>query len=160
MKFEHLIEMNDLQNPLVTPITREQLWNGLVLRAESPRMFVTYLDDCTITARELDGLSRTLHYGELKIVDQVQFEFLNFVHYHIPAQAEILQSCLRMSIEEPQTGALFIRFSYDDGHNEQEDLENVTVNEYRRSAYIEADIDTARVIRELAAAGRLDSLLS
>ena len=83
MKFEHLIEINDLKNPLVTQMTREQLWNGLVLRAEFPKTFISYLDSCTITARDLDSLKRTLQFGELKINDRVQFDFLNYVHYQV-----------------------------------------------------------------------------
>ena len=36
MKFNHLVEINMPDNPLVMMITREQLWHGLVLRAEMP----------------------------------------------------------------------------------------------------------------------------
>jgi hypothetical protein len=32
-------------------------------------------------------------------------------------------------------------------------------DDFRRSAYQEADIDTVRILRELAAAGRLDASL-
>ena len=48
MKFEHLIEINDPLNPLMDTLTREQLWRGLVLHAESPKLFVPHLDECTI----------------------------------------------------------------------------------------------------------------
>ena len=40
MKFTHLVEINMPDNPLVMKITREQLWRGLVLRAERPTLFV------------------------------------------------------------------------------------------------------------------------
>ncbi|MHA0111691.1 AtaL-like protein, partial [Klebsiella pneumoniae] len=40
MKFNHLIQINDPLNPLIDSLTREQLWRGLVLRAESPRLFM------------------------------------------------------------------------------------------------------------------------
>jgi Domain of unknown function (DUF1857) len=52
MKFEHLIEINDPLNPLIDTITREQLWRGLVIRAESPKLFVPHLDECEIGERE------------------------------------------------------------------------------------------------------------
>ena len=159
MKFEHLVEINDLQNPLAERITRIQLWNGLVLRAESTKLFIPYLDDCIITERGMDGLSRILRYGDLHVADQVQYEFLNFVHYAVDAQGEIPQSSLRMTIEEPESANFFIRFAYDDGQSEAADAENETYNEYRRSAYQEADIDTVKIIREMAESGQLDSLL-
>ncbi len=160
MKFEHLIEINDLNNSLVPRMTREQLWNGLVLRAEFPKLFVPYLDACSITSRDLDSLTRTLQFGELKVHDHVQFNFLSFVHYHVPPQGEIPESCMRMTIEEPAPSALFVRFSYDDGHTAAEDLENATYNDFRRSAYVEADIDTVKILREMHEIGRLNNLLT
>jgi len=160
MKFEHLIEINDLANPLVPRMSREQLWNGLVLRAEFPRLFVSYLDSCTITSRDLDTLTRTLQFGDLKVHDHVLFSFLNYVHYQVHHQGEIPESSMRMTIEEPFPAALFIRFSYDDGHTEVEDEENAVYNDFRRSAYIEADIDTVRILREMHNTGRLNNLLT
>ena len=58
MKFEHLIEINDLLNPLMDTITREQLWRGLVIRAESPKLFVPHLDDAEIGPREAGSFKR------------------------------------------------------------------------------------------------------
>ncbi|MFZ6654948.1 SRPBCC family protein [Undibacterium sp. TJN19] len=160
MKFEHLVEINDLTNPTVDVITREQLWRGLVLRAELPRMFVSYLDDAIITERAENSITRTLKYGELQITDRVMFTHLQHVDYDVAAQKDIPHSFLRMSIEEPQPDALFVRFAYDSGHSAQQDAENEMYNEYRKSAYLEADVETVRIIRELAEAGRLNTLPS
>ncbi len=160
MKFEHLIEINDLNNPLVSRMTREQLWNGLVLRAEFPKLFINYLDSCVITSRDLDSLTRTLHFGDLKVHDHVQFNFLNYVHYQVHRQEKIPESYMRMTIEEPVASALFIRFSYDDGHGDDEDSESAVYNNFRRSAYVEADIDTVKILREMHDIGRLNHLLT
>jgi len=160
MKFEHLIEINDPKNPLDRVFTREQLWNGLVLRAEFPKLFLSNLDECTITSRDIDGLTRELHFGELTIRDRVHFNFLSYVHYQVPQQGEIPNSSLRMTIEEPEPLALFVRFNYDSGHTEAEDKENATYNEFRRSAYVEADIDTIKILREMHSMGRLNNLLT
>ena len=157
MKFNHLVEINMPDNPLVMMITREQLWHGLVLRAEKPTLFVLGLDDCEITARSADELSRTLHFGSLLIHDQVTFTPQQRVHYHVPQQASIQASDLIMKIEEPQPGALFVRFEYDDHNDAKETDEDSFYNDFRREAYKEADIDTVRVIRELAQQGRLDA---
>jgi hypothetical protein len=68
------------------------------------------------------------------------------------AQGEILASSLVMRIEEPEPGndALFVRFAYDDGADAQADAANEMYNDFKRSAYVEADIDTVRIIREMA----------
>ena len=92
MKFEHLIEINDPLNPLIDPLSVDQLWRGLVLRAESPK--------------------------------------------------------------------LFVRFEYVDAHDAATDAANAMYDEFRRSAYQESDIDTIRVLRDLAANGRLDAVLN
>jgi Domain of unknown function (DUF1857) len=160
MKFEHLIEINDLKNPLTEVITREQLWRGLVLRAESPKLFMDYIDEVSITDRTEVSMKRCLRYGDLIVEDQVSLVHLEHVHYDVAAQKNIPQSSLRMRIDEPAPDALFVRFVYDDGHSAEEDLANEMYNEYRRSAYQEADIDTIRVIREMAEYGRLNGPLS
>ena len=160
MKFEHLIEINDLNNPLTEVITREQLWRGLVLRAESPKLFVPYLDDASITDRTEVSMKRSLRYGELIVQDEVSLVHLEHVHYDVAEQKDIPLSSLRMSIDEPLPDALFVRFNYDDGHSAEDDVANELYNEYRRSAYQESDIDTIRLIREMAEYGRLNGPLS
>lgn len=157
MKFEHLIEVNDPLNPLIDALTREQLWRGLVLRAESPKMFVPHLDECTIVERGSGSLRRRLRYGELVIEDQVSLSPLHEVRYDVHAQGEISASSLRMTIEMPSEHTLFVRFHYDDGHDAATDAANAMYDEFKKSAYVEADIDTIRIVRELAAQGRLDA---
>ena len=48
MNFEHLIQINDPENPLVAPLTRDQLWLGLNHRIENPVPFLPGLESCTI----------------------------------------------------------------------------------------------------------------
>ncbi len=159
MKFTHLIEINTTGNPLIAPLSREQLWRGLVLRAERPTLFVIGLDACEITQRSDQALSRTLQFGQLKVHDQVRLLPLQHVHYHVPEQKDIPASDLTMTIEEPQPGALFVRFEYDDHQGDVEGDEAAFYNEFRREAYKEADIDTIRMIRQLAVEGQLDTPL-
>ena len=157
MKFEHLIEINDPLNPLMDTITRDQLWRGLVLRADSPKLFVPHLDECTIDERDAGSFRRKLRYGQLEIIDRVVLTPLQEVRYEVAAQGEISASSLVMSIESPSEHALYVRFKYDDGHDAATDEANKMYDEFRKSAYQEADIDTIRVLRELAAEGRLDA---
>jgi hypothetical protein len=91
------------------------------------------------------------------VIDHVRFKLLDEVHYHVPQQNDIPASDLTMTIEEPQAGALFVRFTYDDHLDTPETAEESFYNDFRREAYKESDIDTIRMIRQLAEDGQLDS---
>ena len=157
MKFEHLIEINDLLNPLMDTITREQLWRGLVLRAAAPKLFVPQLDEATIDQKSDQGFRRRLRYGQLVVLDHVRLTPMESVRYDVPAQGEIPPSSMVMAIEAPAEGRLFVRFTYDDGHPASNDPASDMYNDIKRSHYQAADIDTIKILREMAASGRLDS---
>lgn len=154
MQFQHLIEINDPLNPLIDTLTRDQLWRGLVMRAEAPKLFIPWLDECDLLERNGNVLSRALRYNALLIQDHVTFTPQEQVRYDVPAQEDISASSLVVTIEEPQPGALFVRFAYESGF--ADDDMDAFYNEFRRSAYQEADIDTIRIIRQLAEEGRLE----
>jgi hypothetical protein len=160
MKFEHLIEVNDPLNPLIDALSIEQVWRGLVLRADSPKLFVPHLDESVIDQRTESGFRRRLRYGDLVVEDHVHLEPMRRVRYLVAAQQDIAQSSLTMTIETPAEGALYVRFQYEDSHDAATDEANAMYDEFRRSAYQESDIDTIRVLRELAAEGRLDAMLN
>jgi hypothetical protein len=86
--------------------------------------------------------------------DSVTFLPQLSVHYHVPAQGEIPASSLVMSIEEPEPEVFFVRFEYADDSEDSDAGMDAFYNEFRRSAYEEADIDTIRIIRQLAQDGR------
>ena len=157
MKFSHLVIINDPQDPLIEPLTAEQVWHGLVLRAEKPGMFISWLDSCIVTERSDESIQRELRFGDVLIHDRVTFHPPTLVEYHVPAQNDIPVSHLSMRIESPQEGVLVVRFEYEDDTSNKEGTEAAFYDDFRRSAYQEADIDTVRMIRELAAQGRLDA---
>jgi hypothetical protein len=157
MKFEHLIEINDPMNPLIDTITREQLWRGLVIRAESPKLFIPHLDECEIGERASGTFKRRLRYGDLVVEDTVILTPLQEVRYEVPAQGEISASTLVMTIEAPTNAMLYVRFSYDDGKEESLDQASKMYDEFKKSAYQEADIDTVRIVRQMAQQGNLDA---
>src|SRR5450830_2044864 len=101
MKFNHLIQINDPLNPLIDVMTREELWRGLVLRPEAPKLFMPHLDACELSDKNADSVRRMLRYGELVIADIVTYQALVSVHYQVPAQGDIPVSGMSMTIEEP-----------------------------------------------------------
>jgi hypothetical protein len=160
MRFEHLVQINDPLMPLLTEVTREQLWQGLVLRAEDPTQFIGGLQLATIDARrELSGvteLERTLDYGSFRVRDRVRLFPRQRSEIHTAAGATWPASRMTTSIEEPAPGALFLRFVYE-AESEvagEDGLDEMTVS-LRQQAYEGADLDTVVRIRELAEAGRL-----
>lgn len=155
MKFEHLIEINDPMNPLLDEISRLQLWRGLVLRAEQPDLFIPHLYECEILEKDSDLLHRRLRFGELVFTDRVSFIPQLQVLYTVTAQGDIPASRLAMQIEEPHAGHLFVRFEYEDANGAELDAANEMYDDFRRSAYKEADIDTIKIIRQMAEAGQL-----
>ncbi|MBV8635118.1 MAG: DUF1857 family protein [Burkholderiaceae bacterium] len=154
MQFHHLVEINDPLNPLIDTLTRAQVWRGLVLRAEQPGLFMPHLDGCELSERKTDSVTRVLQYGKVNIRDTVVFYPGKRVEYWVPQQPDIAASKLTMSIEEPSEGHLLVRFEYEDSAEEAE--VDAFYNEFRQSAYKEADIDTISLIRQLASEGKLD----
>ena len=148
MNFEHLVQINDPLNPFVDTMTREQLWEGLVLRAEQPQLFVMGLDSCTILSREGNVLERELHYGKATVRDRVTLEESRSVRYDILPTADYVGGSLTMTIEQPDELQLFLRFEYATTLPVSTDQDAVQTQEIVKSAYRENDIDTVRLIRQ------------
>jgi acetylaranotin biosynthesis cluster protein L len=149
MKFSHLVQINDPLNPLIDPLSREQLWRGLVYRAENPLPFVLGLDQCRIVARSERTLRRELHFGSLTVRDRVTLDPMNEVRYETEAGGGLPASSLVMTIEEPGGGTLSVRFEYETLRRTGDAPSDEFYNAFLRKAYVEADIDTVRTIRRL-----------
>ena len=150
MNFEHLIQINDPLNPFVDTLTRAQLWEGLVLRAEQPQLFVIGLDSCTILSRTDSTLERELHYGHATVRDRVTLTPQESVRYDILATEAHVGGSLTMSIEQPDELQLFLRFEYRTTLPVADTQDARQTQEIVKSAYREADIDTVRLIRQYA----------
>ena len=150
MNFEHLIQINDPLNPLVETLTRDQLWEGLVLRAEQPQLFVIGLDSCTILSRTDLTLERELHYGAATVQDRVTLTPNESVRYDILATEAHVGGSLTMTIEQPDATQLFLRFQYETTLPTADTEDARQTTEIVKSAYRESDIDTVRLIRQYA----------
>ncbi|MGV1121985.1 AtaL-like protein, partial [Xanthomonas translucens] len=67
------------------PLTRAQLWEGLVLRAEQPQLFVIGLERCEILERTGTTLERELHFGNVVVRDSVTLTPDESVRYDVRA---------------------------------------------------------------------------
>ncbi|MBN3816331.1 DUF1857 family protein [Paraburkholderia sp. Se-20369] len=148
MNFEHLIQIN-ADDSTVPTLTREQLWEGLVLRAEQPQLFVIGLDSCVVHERTDTTLERELHYGHATVRDRVTFTPNRQVRYDIHAADGEIGGTLTMTIEERDDQQLFLRFEYRTTLAVSNDTEDARqTHEIVKEAYRTSDIDTVRLIRE------------
>lgn len=153
MNFEHLIAINDPGNPLIMPLTRAQLWQGLQHRVDNPLPFLPGLEACTLLERTADYLLRELDFGPAKIQDKVTQHDMHWVRFEILPGDQHAGGCLTITIEEPEPAALFLRFAYSTNFASNPNSEERAYIEYVKSAYHQSDIDCVRIIRTLAAQG-------
>jgi hypothetical protein len=159
MRFEHLVQVNDPRQPLLTEVSRAQLWRGLVRRAERPAEFVLGLDGATIDDRlDEPGLlqfSRTLDFGTFQVRDRVCLTADHLSVTEVEAAADYAASRLTIRIEEPAAGGLFLRFTYESGEEPGGGELDALTGQLREQAYRNADIDTVWRIRDLVERGEL-----
>jgi len=152
LRFEHLVQINDPRDPRVSPLTRAQLWRGLVLRAEYPGTFVPWLDACEIERESDHVLVRTLTFGAQVVRERVRFEPERSVDYEVLGGESRYRMSMR--IEARGEDELYVRFVYEaesPDHREGGPLAGAI-----KEAYRFADIDTVFRIRQLAVSGVLD----
>jgi hypothetical protein len=159
MRYEHLVQINDPLMPLADELTREQLWRGLVLRAEDPTQFVLGLERATIRARSgapgAEQLTRTLDFGSFAVDDQVLLIAGERTEIHTEAGATWPASRMTITIEEPQPQLLFLRFVYELEEEATGDEIERVARALREQAYEKSDLDTVVRIRQLAEQGVL-----
>lgn len=159
MRYEHLVQINDPLMPLLDTLTRNQLWQGLVLRAEDPTQFVLGLEGATIHSHEVrDGvheLTRTLDFGSFRVDDSVRLVRDRGSETRTRAGPTWPASRLTITIEEPEADLLFLRFVYESDDTAGNSGLDPVIAGLREQAYERADLDTVVRIRALAAQGLL-----
>ena len=151
MKFEHLIEINHPGNPMIPQIARDQLWRGLMFRAEDATHFVPGLEACIILERGECRLERRLDFGNAAILDRVTWVEGDWMCFAVAATESHAGGKLTIAIEEPEETHLFLRFTYQTTLGERTDDDDNAYAEFVKSAYHDSDIEMVRVIRTLLA---------
>lgn len=151
MQFEHLIEINNPGNPMIPQIARDQLWRGLMFRAEDATHFVPGLEACIILERGECRLERRLDFGNAAILDRVTWVEGDWMCFAVAATESHAGGRLTIAIEEPEETHLFLRFTYQTTLGECTDDDDNAYAEFVKSAYHDSDIEMVRVIRTLLA---------
>lgn len=159
MHFEHLIQINDTELFGVDTLSRAQVWLGLQARAHRPGKFILGLESADIlnTEQTAEGnlrLQRRLDFGSFQILDEIELFDNQRTENRIHPSPVSGASSMVIQIEEPEAGQLWLRFTYEvedpAGLSQAEQEELQQYNEARKQAYKAADIDTVKIIRELA----------
>ena len=155
MKFQHLVQINNPLHPLIDSLTREQVWRGLVMKAENPLLFVPTLDSFKLLARHAGSIERELHFGRLVVRDRISFQPPERTRQEIDAAGEIPAATLVTSIEAADEMQLFVRFDYTSHPNNGAPPVDQIYQGFVEQAYVEADTDAIRTIRRLLIEGKL-----
>lgn len=148
VNFEHLIQINDPNNPLLAELTRAQIWRGLWARVENPMPFLPGLEGCRLLRRDAQSIDRELSFGQAVIHDRATFENEAWVRFEVSATPQHPGGSLTITIEEPETGVFFLRFAYVTSLSDEGD-EARKYAEFVKSAYRESDIDMVHIIRAM-----------
>lgn len=154
MRFEHLLQVNDPGNPRIPPMSRAELWRGLLVRVESPQRFELGPDRCEARVGERgDERLRSIHFGSLRFEDRVRLEPEQRIVFVPQPHEGAAPVHLTITLEEPAAGALFLRFVYStEGELCAEDK---ALQGYREQAWLEHDRDMLRTLRDWQRSGHL-----
>lgn len=154
MRFEHLIQITDPDDNLVPPMSRDELWRGLMLRVEQPQRFDLGPDRCEVEiGADQDRRRRELHFGALRFRDTVCLEPGRRVRFKPEPHDDQPPVGLAIAIEEPVDGTLLLRFVY--SSEGQPPPGEAGLWRLREQAWLEHDRDMVRTLREWQAAGEL-----
>lgn len=158
MRYEHLIEINNPLLPLLDPLDRNDLWQGLVRRAYAPEQFILGLEDARVEIVSSEGattvLQRTLNYGAFRVNDRVTLRHDEVMITEVRGGEGMPRARLTITIEEPAASRLYLRFLYELDQDEPAAGLDAVTADLRRQAWFASDLDTVARIRELAATRR------
>jgi acetylaranotin biosynthesis cluster protein L len=113
VRYEHLLQINDPTRPDIRPLSRAQLWRGLVLRAARPEVFDPSIDASRTLEEDPTRQLREVRRSTATVTESVELEPETQVTLTIVGGGGLSGSRLEIRIEEPAPAALFVRFVYE-----------------------------------------------
>lgn len=154
MNFSHRLHVNE-DETTGDALTYEQLWRGLLLKAENPLLFIEGLDDFSILARNDTSIDRELRFGEARIRDRVTFAERGRLRQEIAPSAHAGGATLDVVVDECADHGLYAEFNYRTAAPSPADDEARMVESFVRQAYVDTDRHAVAVIRRLVREGSL-----
>ena len=156
LEFEHIVQINDPEDSRIKPLTRDQLWSGLLLRARQPGHFNHALS-CHISDENDNGFIRHVKAGDTEFREQVLLVPQQTIRTWTAGERQQIHAESITTIEEPAVGYLFVRFIY--RRELENDNDRHLVGEHLKSAYRQLDLDAIAKIRLLAEGNAPELLL-
>jgi hypothetical protein len=149
------LPVNDRNNPPQVILTRDQVWQGLVFKAENAVPFVPGMTVCEVLERSGQELVRECVYKGDRLRERVTFHPQRAVDFE--RLSGNVRGTIRNEIEEDENGALHLRFTFSlavqgIAHNSPEEHAYATAME---GDYVRAIGATLTTIRQLVAEGKL-----
>lgn len=146
LEFQHIVQVNEHSDGALI-ITRSQLWQGLILRARNPEKFNVALQ-CESSDCGSERFIRKITAGNTQFTEQVILQPESKIETYTLPDMNVMVAESSALIEEPEPGALFVRFSY---RRELElGTDSINVAEYLKAAYVQLDREAIAIIRMLA----------
>ncbi len=128
-------------------LTREDLIEGLCEMARNPVLFVEGMDSVELSEerKDEDGtlhLTRVVRFGEFEVKDHIHVSPAGEFIQEVPGQGELNASRMTARLEEPEEGALFMRFIYEvpEETNPSKDPSAAMYLDTLRQAYTDKDL--------------------
>lgn len=157
LDFQHIVQVNDLADASLGVVTREQLWQGLVMRARFPDKFNHALA-CQLEQIDENQFIRTIEVGDSSFCDHVVLTPQQQISTKSVPNPEQIRTESLTRIEEPEAGSLFVRFRYI--RELVDNDERVDVAEHLKAAYVQVDRDAIAMIRVLAESNLFDETIN
>lgn len=147
MQFEHIVAVNDLNNPFTLIIRRHQLWHGLMLRIRSPELFIPGVDEVRIEEIAPTLLLREMQLGKMRVTDKIYLVHEQQIRFETEAGLQHSGGMLEITIQEPEPNDLMVRFRYE--RPSCGDPEEEALSDYLYKMWQQVDLDGVRLIRSL-----------
>ena len=152
LEFEHIIQVNDPNQPELTVLSREVLWQGLVYRASYPDHFNPALS-CRLEPDTEHRFVRHIGAGDLQLRDEVTLLPMQEIRTLIDGRTQAMHAESIATIEEPEPGQLFVRFRY---RRDSVAVEGgLNADAFLKQAYQQQDREALATIRQMAEKNQL-----
>ena len=137
-------------------LTRDQIWEGLLMKAYDAKPFVRLMTKCGVTREFENGIERRIVFRGMELTERLTFYPKTKVEFVRTKGIEM--GTITNEIVEDQTGALCLRFAFS---LERSDMEPGSAEETEFAAgyaqgYLVSVQKTIDTIRELVRAGKLN----
>jgi Domain of unknown function (DUF1857) len=150
IELSHSVPVNDPDDPDTPVLTRDDVWDGLVMKAENALPFVPKMEKCDVVEQRENYILRDIRFGGDDLREEVTLTPKTKVEFR-RVEGRVL-GLIKNEILENANGELELKFSFAlelDGV-EPGSQEEIEYEENMRDAYMGAVVATLGAIRKTA----------